>query len=280
MTFHGRRRALRAGVVAATALALAGAATGAVLESRLDDNVISACRNKSTGVLKVPAAGVACGGNEQPLQWNVRPAGPPGRGTGRRSRTAGPMAAGLVLAAAHRAHARARPSPGCRACWSSEPKPAASSPSPAFPAPPSEAPPNVVLNEIDYDQVGADAGGFVELYNAGLSAAELDGLALVFVDGADGARVPAQALERLARPRCVPRRPGRSPERLPRRGRALRHGAPGRRRRALVRRGDRARVHRGVRPHARRGQPAAGGRRRLEHGHRIAGADPERQRHE
>jgi hypothetical protein len=53
-------------------------------------------------------------------------------------------------------------------------------------APPSEALPVLVLNEIDYDQVGADAGGFVELYNAGLSPADLEGLALVFVDGATG----------------------------------------------------------------------------------------------
>ncbi len=53
-------------------------------------------------------------------------------------------------------------------------------------APPSEALPALVLNEIDYDQVGADRGGFVELYNAGLSPADLEGLALVFVDGADG----------------------------------------------------------------------------------------------
>jgi hypothetical protein len=52
--------------------------------------------------------------------------------------------------------------------------------------PPSEALPALVLNEIDYDQVGADAGGFVELYNAGLGAADLEGLALVFVDGATG----------------------------------------------------------------------------------------------
>src|SRR5215216_5118410 len=51
-------------------------------------------------------------------------------------------------------------------------------------APPSEALPVLVLNEIDYDQVGADAGGFVELYNAGLGPADLEGLALVFVDGA------------------------------------------------------------------------------------------------
>ena len=60
-------------------------------------------------------------------------------------------------------------------------------------APLSEALPKLVLNEIDYDQVGTDAGGFVELYNAGLGTADLGGLALVLVDGADGGeyqRVP------------------------------------------------------------------------------------------
>lgn len=49
-----------------------------------------------------------------------------------------------------------------------------------------EAVPEVVLNEIDYDQPGADAGGFVELYNAGRGTADLQGLALVFINGADG----------------------------------------------------------------------------------------------
>ena len=53
-------------------------------------------------------------------------------------------------------------------------------------APSSEALPVLVLNEIDYDQVGADSAGFVELFNAGLGPADLEGLALVLVDGADG----------------------------------------------------------------------------------------------
>ncbi len=44
----------------------------------------------------------------------------------------------------------------------------------------------LVINEIDYDQVGADADGFVEIYNAGTDAADLTGHALVFVDGSDG----------------------------------------------------------------------------------------------
>jgi hypothetical protein len=42
-----------------------------------------------------------------------------------------------------------------------------------------------VINEIDYDQVGADAGGFVEIKNIGSSAASLEGIALVLVNGGD-----------------------------------------------------------------------------------------------
>jgi hypothetical protein len=51
--------------------------------------------------------------------------------------------------------------------------------------PPPAAAARLVLNEIDYDQVGADSGGFVEIYNAGNAAATLTGIALVFVDGVD-----------------------------------------------------------------------------------------------
>ena len=44
-----------------------------------------------------------------------------------------------------------------------------------------------MINEIDYDQVGADTAGFVEIANAGGSSAALDGIALVLVNGGDGA---------------------------------------------------------------------------------------------
>ena len=185
------------------------------LESRLDDDVISACRNKSTGVLRVPPPGSACKRHEQPLQWNVRgPAGPPGGGT-RAGRCPGP--AGRAARPGDRATgaARAGSSPRSRhACTTAagaagraprpRPRTTARSPSAAAPAPPSEAPAAVVLNEIDYDQAGADAGGFVELYNAGRGTADLGGLALVFVDGADGHGVPAHAAQRRAARRRVP----------------------------------------------------------------------------
>lgn len=57
-------------------------------------------------------------------------------------------------------------------------------PPPPPPPPPSGA--KLVINEIDYDQIGADSGGFVEIANTGTSAATLDGISLVLVNGGDG----------------------------------------------------------------------------------------------
>jgi large repetitive protein len=55
-------------------------------------------------------------------------------------------------------------------------------------APPPPPPPvgGLVINEIDYDQVGADAGGFVEIANTAGTAAVLDGIDVVLVNGGDG----------------------------------------------------------------------------------------------
>ena len=52
----------------------------------------------------------------------------------------------------------------------------------------------LVLNEVDYDQVGADGDGFVELKNTGTTAIDLTGIVLVFVDGADGEEYKRVAL--------------------------------------------------------------------------------------
>jgi len=53
---------------------------------------------------------------------------------------------------------------------------------------------SLVINEVDYDQVGADTGGFVEIKNVGTAAATLDGIALVFVNGGDGTEYDRAAL--------------------------------------------------------------------------------------
>ncbi len=65
---------------------------------------------------------------------------------------------------------------------------------PPPPPPPPPAGRSIVVNEIDYDQVGADSGGFVELRNNGTAAADLTGLALVLVDGSDGLEYDREAL--------------------------------------------------------------------------------------
>jgi hypothetical protein len=53
---------------------------------------------------------------------------------------------------------------------------------------------SLVLNELDYDNVGGDTGEFVEIWNAGTTAASLNGLALVLVNGRDGAEYRRVAL--------------------------------------------------------------------------------------
>ena len=52
----------------------------------------------------------------------------------------------------------------------------------------------LVINEVDYDQVGTDGGAFVEIANVGTSAATLDGIAIVLVNGGDGQEYDRAAL--------------------------------------------------------------------------------------
>jgi hypothetical protein len=202
-----RARPLRAAAFCVLAAAAIVGSAGAALDALLVDDVINACRSKTNGALRVPAAGSWCKSDEQPLQWNVRgaagpagPAGAPGPSgaagptgpsgpVGPRGATgaigpqgpAGPAtvealrnsacttAAGVYGRLTVRTASDGAVTFSCRA----EIDP--------------EAVPKVVLNEIDYDQVGADTGGFVELYNAGRGTADLGGLAVVLVNGATAA---------------------------------------------------------------------------------------------
>ena len=56
--------------------------------------------------------------------------------------------------------------------------------SPPPPPPPAESA-KLVINEVDYDQVGTDGNGFVEIANTGRAAADLAGIDLVAVNGGD-----------------------------------------------------------------------------------------------
>jgi hypothetical protein len=157
-------------------LAVLTAGAHATLRAATAEDAISACRNKSTGVLRIPATGSSCRSDEQPLQWNIRglpgptgPQGPPGPvSVSALAGTGCTTAAGLYGTLRVLTDANGNVTFVCRATVDPE------------------AVPQVVLNEIDYDQPGADAGGFVELFNAGRGTADLQGLALVFVNGGDG----------------------------------------------------------------------------------------------
>jgi Lamin Tail Domain len=171
---------------AGTALALGGAQPEA--------SAIHACRHPNGGWVRIVASESACRPREQPVSWNVQgPQGEPGP-----AGPAGPKGD------------KGDPGPGLTKLGDLEGIPCtpdgggsgeveldvagddtvwlrcvAGGPPPPPPPPPPTGTAKLVLNELDYDQVGADGDGFVEIKNAGDQAADLAGIALVFVDGAD-----------------------------------------------------------------------------------------------
>jgi Lamin Tail Domain len=187
---------LAAGVVAGiagTAVALGGAET--------DAEVIHACRHPNGGWVRVVTADGACRPREQALSWNVQgPKGDPGRegppgpkgdpGTGL---TALGDLDGIPCTADGGGDGRVEldfagdDTVLFRCVAAAEP-------------PPPEPGPQLVLNEVDYDQPGADADGFVEIRNAGVEPAELAGIALVFVDGADSTEYRREELDGTLEP--------------------------------------------------------------------------------
>jgi large repetitive protein len=197
-----------AGIVAialASTTALAGAGSSA-------DGVIVACQKPGKGFLRVVRDASDCKRNERLMSWNERgpagpagpagapgpigpagPAGPTGAagaagppGPAGPQGPAGPPGAASLAALDGTACTRFDGAAGTvdvvvtaanvveLHCTGSGPPP---------PPPPTGG---LVINEIDYDQVGADTGGFVEIANTGSSAATLDGIALVLVNGGDG----------------------------------------------------------------------------------------------
>jgi len=65
------------------------------------------------------------------------------------------------------------------------------------PPPPPPPPPGqgkLVINEVDYDQVGTDADGFVEIHSTGDAAADLSNVERVAVNGGDSAEYAREQL--------------------------------------------------------------------------------------
>jgi hypothetical protein len=166
----------------AAALAVSGAAATAETE-------IHACKHPNGGWLRIAGAG-GCRAREQAVSWNAAgpagpkgdtgpagPAGPkgdPGAGlakledlNGLACTTEDGAAGKVSLDSAGDDTVLIRCTPG------------------GSPPPPPPSGTKLVINEVDYDQVGADADGFVEIKNTGTSPVTLTGIALVLVDGGD-----------------------------------------------------------------------------------------------
>jgi hypothetical protein len=222
-----RRRTL--GLAAATVVGLVGAA--AIATAAVDGGgQIHACKNKRHGLVRLVGGVSACKSNETTASWNQQgpagPAGPPGP-TGPEGPPGLPGPAGPPGPAGSKGDPGAQGPPGPAGITSLEgfqgiacttfdglsgqievgitatdlitlTCETGGSPPPPPPPPAGEA--RLVINEIDYDQVGADAGGFVEIANAGTATASLDGLALVLVNGGDGSEYARSSLTGVLAP--------------------------------------------------------------------------------
>jgi Lamin Tail Domain len=188
-------------------VAFAAVAGAAVVQSASSQQnaVIHACRHKATGQLRVVADPNRCRKSERTLSWNAEgPPGPQGpAGPAGETGPAGPPGPkgdpGAGLSSLNDLHGLA-----CTREDGAAGKVAleiADDGDVVFvcevaggpPPPPSNAA-KLVINEVDYDQVGADADGFVEIANTGTDPADLAGVAVVFVDGADGTEYRRETL--------------------------------------------------------------------------------------
>jgi hypothetical protein len=196
-----RMRAFAA-LAAAAALALAAGGALAVGKSALAaevaaDEVINACRHPNGGWVRIVSAPTGCRAREQAVSWNVAgpkgdagppgppgPKGDPGAGLTKLGDLAGiPCTTDGGDAGKVELDFAGDDTVLFRCVAGGTPPP---------PPPPPTA--GLVINEVDYDQVGADGDGFVELKNTGTTELDLTGIALVYVDGADSAEYSREAL--------------------------------------------------------------------------------------
>jgi Lamin Tail Domain len=185
----------------AVAVILAGVA---LAQDSGDATVIHACKHPSGGWLRQVAGPTNCRRRERAVSWNVAgpkgdkgdpgppgPAGPPGpKGDSGTPITGLATLNGVPCVAADDAAGEIKVTVDASGAVALECIAAPDEP----PPPPPVEPAKLVINEVDYDQVGADANGFVEIKNNGGAAADLSNVALVAVNGGDSAEYDRKAL--------------------------------------------------------------------------------------
>ena len=181
--------------------AVAVVAGVALAQSEPPSTVIHACKHPSGGWLRQVLAPSQCRRRETAVSWNVAgakgekgdpgPAGPPGpKGEGGTVVSGLATLNGLPCVAADDAAGEIKVAVAANgdvtlACIADETPP---------PPPPPTGQAKLVINEVDYDQVGTDADGFVEIHNAGDAAADLAKVDLVAVNGGDSAEYAREQL--------------------------------------------------------------------------------------
>jgi hypothetical protein len=193
--------AVLAGVVSVAAGVAFAASSGEPSET------IFACKHPSGGWLRQVAGPAQCRRRETPVSWNVQgPKGDPGEPgaqgpKGDKGDKGDPGTAisglktleGVPCVADDSAAGEIKVTIGaggdvtltCEAAPDEQPPP---------PPPPPAEEAKLVINEVDYDQVGADGNGFVEIHNTGGAAADLTNVDLVAVNGGDGSEYDRVAL--------------------------------------------------------------------------------------
>jgi hypothetical protein len=193
------------GIVWAATAALAVIVSGVALaQDSGDATVIHACKHPSGGWLRQVAAPTQCRRRERAVSWNIAgakgekgdpgepgapgPAGPKGDpgtvvtglGTlnGVQCVAADDAAGEIEVTVAANGDVALK-------CVAAPDEP---------PPPPPAEPATLVINEVDYDQIGTDANGFVEIHNAGAGVADLTNVDLVAVNGGDSTEYDRVAL--------------------------------------------------------------------------------------
>jgi hypothetical protein len=183
--------------------AVAVVAGVALAQSEPPSTVIHACKHPSGGWLRQVASASQCRRRETAVSWNVAgakgdkgdpgPAGPAGPAGPKGD--SGTVVSGLgtlngvPCVAADDAAGEIKVTVAANGDVSLT---CVADQTPPPPPPPGLT--KLVINEVDYDQVGTDVDGFVEIHNAGDAAVDLSNVDLVAVNGGDSSEYAREQL--------------------------------------------------------------------------------------